>query len=65
MYVVYSNLLGLSQVWLERDQIPAWVGLWWVHAGIAAFAVALVVSHYGWRYTLSRHKGAAPTFDSR
>ena len=49
----------------ERAQIPSWVGLWWVHAGIAAFAVALVVSHYGWRYTLSRHKGAAPTFDSR
>ena len=54
VYVVYSNLLGLSQVWLERAQIPSWVGLWWVHAGIAAFALGLVVSHYGWRYTLHR-----------
>lgn len=61
VYVVYSNLLGLSQVWLERDQIPAWVGLWWVHVGVVVLAVGLVMSHYGWRYSISRHKGAAPT----
>ena len=50
VYVLYSNLLGISQVWIEREQIPAWIGLWWVHAGMLAFATVLVAKHYGWRY---------------
>ena len=56
VYVIYSNLLGLSQVWLERGQIPSWLGLWWVHAGVVLFALALVARHYGWRYVLESRR---------
>lgn len=50
VYVLYSNLLGLSQVWVERGQLSPLVGLWWVHVLVAALFAGLVVKHYGWRY---------------
>lgn len=50
VYVVYSNLLGIAQVWVERERIDSWLGLWWVHAAVVVFTFALVVRHYGWRY---------------
>jgi lipopolysaccharide export system permease protein len=31
VYLIYSNLLGLSRTMLEWDRIPAYIGLWWVH----------------------------------
>ncbi len=43
LYIIYSNLLAASKVWLEQGQIPAWVGLWWVHLLFIAFAVVLLM----------------------
>lgn len=31
VYFVYSNLLGISKTLCKRDQLPAFIGLWWVH----------------------------------
>ncbi|MDH5435185.1 MAG: LPS export ABC transporter permease LptF [Gammaproteobacteria bacterium] len=31
LYIVYMNLLGMGQAWVEKDKIPAFVGMWWVH----------------------------------
>lgn len=31
VYLIYSNLLGLSRSLLQRGEIAAYVGLWWVH----------------------------------
>ena len=31
IYLLYSNLLGISKTLLQRDDIPAFIGLWWVH----------------------------------
>lgn len=42
IYFIYSNLLGISKTLLKRDQIPAFVGLWWVHA-LLLLAIVLVV----------------------
>jgi len=42
IYLVYSNLLGIGQSWVEKQQVPGWLGLWWVHG----FAVILIL--YGW-----------------
>ncbi len=33
-FFVYANLLRAAQVWIERESLPASVGMWWVH-GIA------------------------------
>ncbi|MCA1798165.1 MAG: LptF/LptG family permease [Xanthomonadaceae bacterium] len=54
VYVVYSNLIGLSQVWIERGQLSPWIGVWWVHAAVLLLTAGLVVKHYGWRYSLKR-----------
>jgi len=42
IYLIYSNLLGIGQTWVEKEKVPEWLGLWWVHG----FAVVLIV--YWW-----------------
>ena len=42
IYFIYSNLLGISKTLLKRGEIPAFVGLWWVHAGLV-LAIVLIV----------------------
>ncbi len=32
VFVVYYNLLGTAQVWVERGLLPPLPGVWWVHA---------------------------------
>lgn len=49
MYVVYSNFLGVTQVWLERGILPAWAGLWIVHALALAVGSAMLAVMTGWR----------------
>ncbi len=39
IYIAYTNLLVLSRKWIATEQIPAWLGLWWVH--ILLFMLAL------------------------
>lgn len=31
VYIIYSNLLGVSRAWVASDTIPAWFGAIWVH----------------------------------
>lgn len=47
VYIVYVNLLSVTQVWVERGIIPAFIGLWWVHALVFALALALLVRQAG------------------
>ena len=42
IYLIYSNLLGIGQTWVEKEKVPEWLGLWWVHG----FALILIV--YWW-----------------
>lgn len=42
IYLIYSNLLGIGQTWVEKQKVPGWLGLWWVHG----FAVCLIL--YWW-----------------
>lgn len=42
IYLIYSNLLGIGQTWVEKEKVPEWLGLWWVHG----FAMFLIV--YWW-----------------
>lgn len=43
VYLLYVNLLSIARVWVEREQVPEWLGLWWVHAGMALFAIGLLL----------------------
>lgn len=48
LYLLYSNLLGLGQAWIAKGQVPAALGLWWVHALFIAGALALFARQQGW-----------------
>lgn len=48
LYLVYSNLLGLGQAWIAKGQVPAAVGLWWVHAIFGGAALWLFARRQGW-----------------
>jgi lipopolysaccharide export system permease protein len=39
IYLIYSNLLGVGQTWVEQQKVPVWLGMWWVHV----FGLVLIV----------------------
>lgn len=43
VYVVYVNLLVAGKTWITRGTIPVDLGLWWIHAAVVLFTLALVV----------------------
>jgi len=47
VYIVYANVLLIARSWVEQRVTPEWVGLWWVHAIAAAFALLLLVRQSG------------------
>jgi lipopolysaccharide export system permease protein len=47
IYIVYANSLSIARVWVERDAIPSWLGLWWVHAVVALLAIAMLLRQSG------------------
>jgi len=48
IYVIYTNLLNLSRVWVEQAKVYQGIGLWWVHLLVLLIAVLLLISpqHY-------------------
>ena len=48
IYLLYSNLLGVAQVWVEDGKVPVWIGLWWVHLGTALLALVLAARRGGY-----------------
>ena len=49
IYIIYSNLLGAARIWVEREEVPLELGLWWVHGLLALGALALLGRQYGLR----------------
>jgi lipopolysaccharide export system permease protein len=45
VYFIYSNFLGISRTLLKRDDIPVYVGLWWVHLTLLLITVFLLNLH--------------------
>jgi lipopolysaccharide export system permease protein len=41
IFFIYSNLLGVSKSLLKRDEIPSFIGLWWVHVLLIITILAL------------------------
>lgn len=42
IFIVYYNLLGTAQVWVEKGTLPALPGMWWVHALPVVLALLLL-----------------------
>lgn len=43
IYFIYTNILGISETLIEREYLPAYIGLWWVH--VAMVMVILVINN--------------------
>ncbi len=41
-YFLYSNLISVSRVWIEKEQIDPRIGLWWVHALVVLVGIYLL-----------------------
>ncbi len=41
IYVVYANILVISEAWLARGKVPIEVGMWWVHLLVVGLWVML------------------------
>jgi lipopolysaccharide export system permease protein len=54
VYFIYFTLLSAGKVWIERGMAPAWLGLWWVHLLMVAYAAVLLFRDH----TLSFQRGA-------
>lgn len=47
IYVSYANLLSMAQVWVQREQIPEWLGMWSVHSAVGLLALLLLARDAG------------------
>lgn len=47
VYVVYNNLLGIAQNWVERGRVPADLGVWWVHGLMLIVIAVLWLKRFG------------------
>ena len=56
IYLVYSNMLGIGETWMQQQKVPAWLGLWWVHGFIVVLIVFWLVRRFGGLKQLLRRK---------
>lgn len=47
IYITYANALAVTRIWVEQEQIPTWLGLWWVHALLAFIGLFLLSREAG------------------
>ncbi len=43
VYFVYSNLISAGKVWIAHGTVPEQLGLWWAHAAVVLFALAVLL----------------------
>ena len=48
IYLIYTNLLSIARVWVERGVVSDAVGMWWVHAIVALLGLLLLARDGGW-----------------
>jgi lipopolysaccharide export system permease protein len=59
VFVFYSNALGVGRMLVEDGEVPAWLGLWWVHALVAGFGLLLLYLQGGGAWRLRARRRAA------
>jgi lipopolysaccharide export system permease protein len=47
IYIIYASWQAIARVWMEREVVPEWMGMWWVHALLLAVALLLLVREAG------------------
>lgn len=56
IYIIYTNLLNASRVWIERGEIPYAIGLWWVHLIMFLVAIAFYIQPQYFRSLFFKRK---------
>jgi lipopolysaccharide export system permease protein len=54
VYFIYSNLISASKVWVEKGDLPPWVGVWWVHLLALGLGLLLALRDSPPRFWLER-----------
>ena len=49
LYLIYSQMMTLGQVWISKGTLPSMLGIWWVHVIFASTAAFLIAKQAGWR----------------
>ncbi|MCW9013199.1 MAG: LPS export ABC transporter permease LptF [Gammaproteobacteria bacterium] len=47
IYLIFSNLLGVGQTWVEQQKVPYWLGIWWVHGLAVLLFIFLLIRRAG------------------
>lgn len=47
-YLIYSQLLGVAQNWVAKDQPMGHYGMWWVHVLMLGWALFLIARQQNW-----------------
>ena len=61
IYVIFENLSNLSNSWIVREQVPTWLGMWWVHVLLALAGIVLVILDLGPKWIFRRRNSAEAT----
>ena len=48
VYIIYANMLNIARSMVERDEVPQWLGMWWVHVALALIGLVLLARESGW-----------------
>ena len=48
IYIVYTQMMSISGVWMQRGVISEWLGMWWVHGVVAVVALLMLARESGW-----------------
>ncbi|OQW95468.1 MAG: LPS export ABC transporter permease LptF [Beggiatoa sp. IS2] len=51
IYLIYNNLLSISQKWVEQSEIAPWLGVWWVHGVLFVIILLIHLQPFrNWRF---------------
>jgi lipopolysaccharide export system permease protein len=53
IYIIYVDMLAAAKIWIEREQVPPILGLWWVHAVFVIVGFILLARQFGYLSWLS------------
>lgn len=59
IYIIYTNLLNASGVWLERGKLPYSIGLWWVHVAMLLVVISFYIQPQYIKALLFKRKTAS------
>ncbi len=48
IYIVYTQMMSIAGVWVQRGVISEWLGMWWVHGAVLLVALLMLGRESGW-----------------